>query len=40
MPRPVMGRMKMDAAMETQATYQDAEITFRDRVEVVFRLEK
>jgi len=40
MPRPVMGHMKMDAAMETQATYQDAEITFRDRVEVVFRLEK
>ncbi|WP_330961848.1 oxidative stress defense protein [Photobacterium sp. 53610] len=39
MPRPVMGRMAMDAAVETKATYQDAEITFRDRVEVVFRLE-
>ncbi|MDO6708043.1 oxidative stress defense protein [Photobacterium sp. 1_MG-2023] len=39
-PRPVMGRMAMDAAVQTKATYQDAEITFQDRVEVVFRLEK
>lgn len=38
-PRPVMMRMAMDAAPETAATYQDAQITIRDRVEVVFKLE-
>ncbi|PSW18592.1 oxidative stress defense protein [Photobacterium sanctipauli] len=37
-PRPVMMRMAMDAAPETAATYQDAEIVIRDRVEVVFKL--
>ncbi|GAB3523516.1 oxidative stress defense protein [Photobacterium alginatilyticum] len=39
-PRPVMMRMAMDAAPETAATYQDAQITIRDRVEVVFKLEE
>lgn len=39
-PRPVLMRaMAMDAAPETSATYQDAKITIRDRVEVIFRLE-
>ncbi|MGF1701570.1 oxidative stress defense protein [Photobacterium makurazakiensis] len=37
-PRPVMMRMAMDAAPETAATYQDAEIVISDRVEVVFKL--
>ena len=35
-----MMRMAMDAAPETAATYQDAQITIRDRVEVVFKLEE
>lgn len=40
-PRPVMMmKMAMDAgAPETAATYQDTEMTIRDRVEVVFKLE-
>ncbi|ELR65339.1 Hypothetical protein C942_01126 [Photobacterium marinum] len=38
-PRPVMMRMAMDAAPEVSATYQDTEITIRDRVEVVFKLQ-
>ena len=37
-PRPVMMRMAMDAAPETSATYQDTQITIRDRVEVTFKL--
>ncbi|MDX1304124.1 oxidative stress defense protein [Photobacterium sp.] len=40
-PRPIMMRaMAMDAAGETAATYQDAHMTIRDRVEVVFKLEE
>ncbi len=39
-PRPMMMRMAMDAAPETSATYQDSQITIRDRVEVVFKLEE
>ncbi|MCW8330566.1 oxidative stress defense protein [Photobacterium sp. SDRW27] len=39
-PRPMMMRMAMDAAPETSATYQDTQITIRDRVEVVFKLEE
>ena len=39
-PRPVMMRMAMDAAPATSETYQDTQITIRDRVEVVFKLEE
>lgn len=41
-PRPVMMmKMAMDAgAPEIAATYQDTEMTIRDRVEVVFKLEE
>ena len=39
-PRPVMMRMAMDAAPAISATYQDAQITIQDRVEVVFKLEE
>ncbi|MGF1760160.1 oxidative stress defense protein [Photobacterium sagamiensis] len=40
-PRPIMMRaMAMDAAVETAATYQDTQITIRDRVEVTFKLEE
>jgi hypothetical protein len=41
MVRPVMMRaMAMDSGANTEASYQDSQITIRDRVEVVFRLEE
>ncbi|MDV5171475.1 oxidative stress defense protein [Photobacterium rosenbergii] len=39
-PRPMMMRMAMDAAPESAVSYQDTQITIRDRVEVVFKLEE
>ncbi|MBC7006655.1 oxidative stress defense protein [Photobacterium sp. BZF1] len=39
-PRPMMMRMAMDAAPESAVSYQDTEITIRDRVDVVFKLEE
>ncbi|MGF1726958.1 oxidative stress defense protein [Photobacterium nomapromontoriensis] len=38
-PRPVMMRMAMDSAAENNMSYQDSQITIRDQVEVVFKLE-
>ena len=35
-----MMRMAMDAPRESAVSYQDTEITIRDRVDVVFKLEE
>lgn len=39
-PRPVMMRMAMDAAPANSAGYQDTQITVRDSVDVIFKLEE